>query len=162
LFPNSEADGSPVEFADFGLSNYLMGQCDTEDQIIRDSGIEGLYIVDSGPLPANPAELLSGRRMQALLEHCKSNFDYVIIDGPAMLVSDSKTLASLADGTIVVFNASSTRRGAAIRILRELRETHADIVGTVLMGVRSRKGGYFREYYRSYQQYQRVQIEQPV
>lgn len=160
LFPDSQADGSPVEFADYGLSNYLMGQCDTEDQVIRESGIEGLYIIDSGPLPASPAELLSGKRMHTLLEHCKMNFDHVIIDGPAMLVSDSKTLASLAEGTLVVFNASTTRRGAAMRILRELRETHTEIIGAVLMGVRSRKGGYYREYYRSYQQYQRPQVDQ--
>lgn len=162
LFPDSQADGAPAEFADSGLSNYLMGQCDTEDQIIRESGIEGLYIIDSGPLPPNPAELLSGDRMRSLLEHCKTNFDYVIIDGPATLVSDSKTVASVADGTIVVFNATSTRRGAAMRILRELRDIHANIAGTVLMAVKSRKGGYFREIYRSYQEYQRVHLERPI
>ena len=162
LFPNSQADGTPVKFSDLGLSNYLMGQCDTEDQIIRESGIEGLYIIDSGPLPASPAELLHGDRMKSLLDHCKTNFDYVIIDGPATLVSDSKTLAFMADATLVVFNASSTHRGAAMRTLRELQEIHADVVGTVLMGVKTRKGGYFREIYRSYQEYQQVQVEQPV
>ena len=162
LFPDSQADGTPVKYADFGLSNYLMGQCDTEDQVIRESAIEGLYVIDSGPLPANPAELVLGDRMRSLLDHCKTNFDYVIIDGPAMLVSDSKTLASVADATLVVLNASTTHRGAAMRILRELREIHADVVGTVLMGVKSRKGGYFREIYRSYQKYQQVPVEQPV
>jgi Mrp family chromosome partitioning ATPase len=162
LFPNSQADGSTVEFSDMGLSNYLMGQCDTPDQVIRESGIEGLYVIDSGPLPANPAELLSGERMKALLEHCKSNFDYVIIDGPATLVSDSKTLASITDGTIIVFNASSTHRGAAMRILREMKDIHADVIGSILVGVKTRKGGYFREVYRSYQEYQQVHVEQAV
>ena len=132
-----------------------MGQFDTENQVIRESAIEGLYVIDSGPLPANPAELVLGDRMRSLLDHCKTNFDYVIIDGPAMLVSDSKTLASVADATLVVLNASSTHRGAAMRI-------HADVVGTVLMAVKSRKGGYFREIYRSYQKYQQVPVEQPV
>ncbi|MHC5214829.1 MAG: CpsD/CapB family tyrosine-protein kinase, partial [Planctomycetota bacterium] len=162
LFPHSAADGSPIDTSDFGLSNYLMGQCDTEDQVVRESGIQGLFIIDSGPLPANPAELLNGQRMKSLLEHCKSNYDYVIIDGPAMLVSDSKILASQADATILVFNTANTHRGAAIRMLREMREIHADVLGAVLVGVKSRKGGYFRENYRSYQDYQRVQVEQPV
>jgi capsular exopolysaccharide synthesis family protein len=162
LFPHSAADGSPIDTSGFGLSNYLMGQCDTEDQVIRNSGIEGLFVIDSGPLPANPAELLSGQRMKTLLEHCKSNFDYVIIDGPAMLVSDSKTLAALADNTLLVFNTANTHRGAAIRMLREMREVHADIIGAVLVGVKTRKGGYFQEIYRSYQDYQRVQDEQPA
>jgi capsular exopolysaccharide synthesis family protein len=162
LFPHSAADGSPIDTSDFGLSNYLMGQCDTEDQVVRESGIQGLFIIDSGPLPANPAELLNGQRMKSLLEHCKSNYDYVIIDGPAMLVSDSKILASQADATILVFNTANTHRGAAIRMLREMREIHADVLGAVLVGVKSRKGGYFRENYRSYQDYQRVQVEQLV
>jgi len=162
LFPHSAADGSPIDASDYGLSNYLMGQCDSADQVIRGSGIEGLFIIDSGPLPANPAELFSGQRMKSLLEHCKSNFDYVIIDGPAMLVSDSKILAAQVDGTIIVFNTANTHRGAAMRMLREMREIHAEIVGTVLMGVKSRKGGYFQEMYRSYQDYQRVHMEQPV
>jgi capsular exopolysaccharide synthesis family protein len=162
LFPHSAADGSPIDTSDFGLSNYLMGQCDTEDQVVRESGIQGLFIIDSGPLPANPAELFGGQRMKSLLEHCKSNFDYVIIDGPAMLVSDSKTLAAQVDATILVFNTANTHRGAAIRMLREMREIHADVLGAVLVGVKSRKGGYFRENYRSYQDYQRVQVEQLV
>ncbi|MHC4773009.1 MAG: P-loop NTPase family protein, partial [Planctomycetota bacterium] len=123
-------NGTLIESSGFALSNYLSGQCAGADQIIRDSGIEGLSVIDSGPLPANPAELFSSERMKGLLEYCKSNFDYVILDGPATLVSDSKTLAAQA--------------------------------GTVLMGVKTRKGGYFRENYRSYQQYQRVLVEQPA
>ena len=72
--------------------------------------------------------------MKNLLEHCKAQFEYVIIDGPATLVSDSKTLASQVDGTIVVLNAQATHRGAGMRILRELRETQANLLGTVLIG----------------------------
>jgi len=160
LFPRTEANGSVSEHADFGLSNYLMGQCGEEKEIIRPSGIEGLDIIDSGPLPANPAQLLDDPRMKQLLERTKEMYDYVIIDGPALLVSDAKVLASQADGTLVVFNAAGTHRGAAQRILRELQDVHANTIGTVLMAVKSRKGGYFREVYRSYQEYQRVPINQ--
>ncbi len=162
LFPHAKANGSPVEFFDYGLSNYLMGQCADQSQVIRPSGIENLSVVDSGPLPANPTELFTTTRMKSLLENCKQQFDYVIIDGPATLVSDAKALAAQVDGTILVLNAAATHRGAGMRILRELREVNAEIIGTVLMGVKTRKGGYFREYYRSYQEYQRVHVEQPV
>lgn len=160
LFPHAEPNGSPDEFSDYGLSNFLMGQCSDIDRIIRPSGIENLSVMDSGPLPANPTELFTTEKMHRLLEMCKEKFDYVIIDGPATLVSDSKALASQVDGTIIVFNAQATHRGAGARILRELKDVHANIIGTVLMGVKSRKGGYFREIYRSYQEYQRVQLEQ--
>lgn len=161
LFPHSQPNGTPAG-SDYGLSNYLMGQCDGVNQVVRESGIAGLYIIDCGPLPANPAELLSGKNMTNLLDYAKSNFDYVIMDGPATIVTDSKSLAMQADGTLIVFNASKTHRGQALRILREMREIHADIIGTILLGVKSRKGGYFRENYRSYQDYQKVQVEQLV
>lgn len=93
-----------------------MGQCTDISQIIRPSGIAGLDIIDSGPLPSNLAELLDSPRMKELLEQCKTHYDYVLIDGPAMLVSDAKSLPAAADGTLVVFKASATHRGAAMRI----------------------------------------------
>jgi capsular exopolysaccharide synthesis family protein len=160
LFPRTEADGSVSEHADSGLSNYLMGQCADEKEIIRSSGIEGMDIIDSGPLPANPAELVGHPRMKQLLERTKQLYDYVIVDGPALLVSDGRVLASQVDGTLVVFNADTTHRGMAQRVLRELQNVHANTVGTVLMAVKIRKGGYFREVYRSYQEYQRVPVNQ--
>jgi len=58
LFPRTGETGALIEHADFGLSNYLMGQCTDISQIIRPSGIPGLFIIDSGPLPSSPAELL--------------------------------------------------------------------------------------------------------
>ena len=161
LFPRTEADGSVAEHVDFGLSNYLMGQCEYDD-IARTSGIEGFDIIDSGPLPSNPAEILGSANMIKLLQKSRELYDYVVIDGPPLLISDAKILASAADGTIVVFNTEATRRGAAQRTLRELRDINANLIGSILVGVRSMKGGYFQEVYRSYQAYQQIQVAQPV
>lgn len=158
LFPRTGETGALIEHADFGLSNYLMGQCTDVSQIIRPSGIPGLEIIDSGPLPSSPAELLDSPRMMELLDQCKNKYDHVVIDGPPLLVSDAKTLAANSDATIIVFNATATHRGEAMRVLRELQSIHANTIGTVLMGVKSRKGGYFQEVYRSYLEYQRVHV----
>jgi len=161
LFPISHSEHETSEHSDFGLSNYLMGQCQYE-QVIRYSGINGLDIIDSGPLPANPAETLGNARMFELLDKAKHGYDYVIIDGPPMIVSEAKILAADADATILILNTETTRRGAAQRVVRELRSINADIVGSVLVGVKILKGGYFHEVFRSYQQYQHMQIAQPV
>ncbi len=161
VFPRTMPDGSIAEHSDFGLSNYLMGQCGHEE-VIRNSGIEGFDIIDSGPLPSNPAEILGNERMTQLFDVSRQLYDYIVIDGPPLLVSEAKALAVEADGTILVFNTASTRRGMAKRALRELREVDANIIGTVLLGVKSMKGGYFDEVYRSYQQYQQVQVNQPI
>jgi capsular exopolysaccharide synthesis family protein len=161
---NLEVDGS--EQTDnkkvFGLSTMLTGLCGYEE-IIRPSGIEGLDVIGSGPVPTNPVELLGGPQMERLLKRQRENYDYIIIDSPpVLLVSDSKLLARVSDGVILVLNASCTHRGAAQRTIRELREAQANLIGCVLVAVRALKGGYFREQFRSYQRYQKLQLAHSV
>ena len=159
LFPKSSVDALDGPGGDYGLSNYLMGQCELTSGIIRSSGVEDFDIIDSGPLPGSPGEVLASARMHELIETNRDVYDYIIIDGPPMLVSDAKTLAAQADGTILVFNTENTHRGAALRTLRELSAINARLVGTVLVGVKAMKGGYFQEAFRSYQDYQKVAVQ---
>jgi succinoglycan biosynthesis transport protein ExoP len=154
LFPKQQSGDSAERF-DFGLSSVLMHQC-SPAEAVRPSGIEGLDIIDCGPLPANPSELLNSPRMEDLLTGQRTNYDYIIIDGPpVLLVSDTKILAGLADATLLVFNAAATSRGAAQRTIRDLRDVNARIVGCVLFAARAIKGGYFHEQYKSYRKYQK-------
>ncbi len=154
LFPKGQAKDSAEHF-DFGLSSVLMHQC-TPAEAVRPSGIEGLDIIDCGPLPANPSELLGSTRMEELLAKQRKEYDYIIIDGPpVLLVSDTKVLARLVDATLLVFNAAATSRGAAQRTIRELKDVNARIVGCVLFAARSIKGGYFQEQFKSYRKYQK-------
>ncbi len=156
LKPASE-DGS-VRKSEFGLSSLLTGLCSFEDAK-RSNVIEGLDIINSGPLPSNPAELLGSYRMEQLIKDRRKDYDYIIVDGPpVLLVSDAKILAKVVDGTVLVVNAGTTRRGAAQRTIRELQAIDANIVGCVLFAARALKGGYFHEQFRSYQKYQKLQL----
>jgi capsular exopolysaccharide synthesis family protein len=157
VFPASGAEGPGAGESEFGLSSLLIGLCGYEDA--RRSGvIEGLDIITSGPVPSNPTELLGSYRMEQLIKECRNSYDYVIIDSPPVLVvSDAKVLARMVDGTVLVFNASATRRGAAQRSVLEFREVRAPISGCVLFAARTLKGGYFREQFRSYREYQEMQ-----
>jgi len=154
LFPKVETKDSTEHF-DFGLSSVLTHQC-TSDEAVRATDIEGLDIIDCGPLPANPAELLGSMRMEELLAKQQKKYDYIIIDGPpVLLVSDAKVLAGLVDATLLVFHAAETSRGAAQRTIRELKQVNARIAGCVLFAARSIKGGYFHEQFKSYRKYQK-------
>jgi capsular exopolysaccharide synthesis family protein len=158
VFPRTGPTGEGGERFDFGLSTLLTGLCAYQD-IKRPNVIEGLDIIEAGQLPSNPTELLSGGRMEQLIKDRRRTHDYIIIDGPpVLLVSDAKLLASLVDGTILVFNAGATRRGAAQRTIREFREVNSKIVGCVLFAARAMKGGYFREQFKSYRKYQKLQL----
>ncbi|MBN1804097.1 MAG: polysaccharide biosynthesis tyrosine autokinase [Sedimentisphaerales bacterium] len=159
LFPRIHTDQLEDKLGadgyDFGLSSVLMKQCGLQEAI-RSGGMDGLDIIDSGPLPANPSELLGSQRMEDMLIRQRTNYDHIIIDGPpVLLVSDAKVLARLVDTTVLVFNALTTTRGAAQRTIREFMEVNAKITGCVLLAAKSIKGGYFSEQFRSYQKYEK-------
>jgi capsular exopolysaccharide synthesis family protein len=158
IFPKMAANDLETGHFNYGLSSVLTNQCSYRDAV-RPTPVEGLDVIDTGPLPSNPAELLAGPRMEELIKENRRNYDHIIVDSaPLLLVSDAKALARLVDATLVVLNAAATRRGAAQRTIRELREVDATIVGCVLLGARAMKGGYFQEQYKSYQKYQKPQL----
>jgi tyrosine-protein kinase Etk/Wzc len=159
LFQKPEDQGTPpAEHPEFGLSTVLTGLAGHQE-VIRSTGLEGFDIIDSGQLPSNPGELISSSQMQELLNQQRQTYDYVIVDGaPVLLVSDVKALARLVDTTILVFNANTTRRGAASRAIRELNEVDAALAGCILFTVKAMKGGYFQEQLKSYKEYQKLQF----
>jgi polysaccharide biosynthesis transport protein len=154
IFPRMQGINKKAEAFGLGLSSVLTGQCPFSDAV-RSSGIEGLDIIDCGPVPSNPTELLGNKIMKQILAKQRRKYNYVIIDGPAVLmVSDSKVIAGLIDAVLLVFNAATTSRGAAQRTIQELGDFNARILGCVLYAARVIKGGYFEQrfnYFRSYQ-----------
>ncbi len=156
LFPRMQGVNKKAEAFGFGLSSVLTGQCPFSDAV-RSSGIEGLDIIDCGPVPSNPTELLGNKIMKQILAKQRRKYNYVIIDGPAaLLVSDSKVIAGLIDAVLLVFNATSTSRGAAQRTIQELQDFNARILGCVLFAARSIKGGYFEQQFHSFRSYQKT------
>lgn len=151
LFPGYGASSG------MGLSALLMGKCGLK-QAVRASGREGLDVIDAGPMPANPAELLGSVKMRDVLNELAKTYDHVVIDGPpVLLVSDSKMLARAVDATAVVINAD-TRRGTARRVVGEMQAVGAGLAGCILFGAEPIKGGYFKEQYKSYRKYAKVQL----
>ena len=141
-----------------GLTSLLTGQCSIEEAI-HPSNITGLDLIYAGPPTANPAELLACYRMKELLDSVAQGYDRVVIDSPpVLLVSDVKVLAKLVDATLLVFNAATTKRGAAQRTIFELQEVGAHVIGGVLFGAEAIKGGYFRQQYKAYRRYLKPQL----
>ncbi len=141
-----------------GLTSILTGQCDYQ-AATRTSRIAGLDLIYAGPPASHPAELLAGRCMKDLIENVTKWYDHVLIDSPpVLLVSDVKVLAGLVDATVLVFNAATTRRGAAQRTLAELQDVGAKVAGGVLFDVPALTGGYFRRQFKAYRDYVRPQL----
>jgi non-specific protein-tyrosine kinase len=100
---------------------------------LRETGVAGLRLLTSGPLPPNPAELLGSRRMADLIKTLREQADVVLFDAPPVIaVTDAAILASQMDGVLLVLNAGVTKRDHAQRARAALDKVNARIVGTVL------------------------------
>ncbi|PWQ98916.1 GumC family protein [Leucothrix arctica] len=118
-----------------GLTNYLAGAGEAEN-ISRPCLIKQLRVITSGPIPPDPVELLSGKRMQALLDASTEEFDHIIIDGPPVIgLADALVLSNLADATILSVQAGKTRKASLLATLKRLERTSGNIIGTLLSRV---------------------------
>jgi len=96
-----------------GLSNYLHDPRIDWKTIVNEAQLDNKYLdmIFAGPIPPNPAELLSNGRFEGLLEILKSNYDYVIVDtSPTILVTDTLIVSKLADITLYVIRADYTEK----------------------------------------------------
>jgi polysaccharide biosynthesis transport protein len=115
-----------------GLTNYLAGLAMPES-IFQKTDIDGLYFMASGPLPPNPAELLAGSKMLALLSTASEKMDAIIIDSPPILgLADAPLLASIAAGTLLVIATGATRRSVVKTALKRLHFARARMVGALM------------------------------
>ncbi len=134
-----------------GLTNALLGESSTIDTLLQPTAVEGLRILTTGPLPPNPAELLSTRRMQDILQQLRSMADIVVLDSPPVtVVADTAQVASEADGVILVLNTRRTTRDSARRALAALQQVNARMLGVLLNGVSAQNTGYHYYYATNY------------
>jgi polysaccharide biosynthesis transport protein len=121
-----------------GLTNYLSGEKNTDLLMKQCPGLPKLKIVTSGPIPPNPAELLSSNEMKNLLQFLKGNFKHVIIDSPpAISFTDAAILSTLVDGVVLVAMAGKSSIHLMRRFKQRLANIGARIYGVVLNGIKS-------------------------
>ncbi len=114
-------------------------------------GIQNLLLIPSGPLPPNPADLLTLDRFQEILAQISKEVDIVVIETPPVLaVSDPLVVASKVDAVALVCLAGRTRIDALRRAAMALQQGGARVVGVVLNGETGRGGtGYYYGKYES-------------
>jgi capsular exopolysaccharide synthesis family protein len=116
---------------DTGLTNLIRSDDVQLPDVIQATEQEHLSVLTSGPHPPNPAELLRSSRMRTILERLVGSYEFVIIDSPPLqAVTDAAIVSSIVDGTVLVVDAGSTRRGA-------VQNGHAAVVkgGGRILGV---------------------------
>lgn len=108
------------------------------------SGIDNVWLMPSGPIPPNPAELLGSTRMNALIEELKLHADVVLFDSPPLLpVVDASLLAHQCDATLLVVMAHATRSDALVKVRDQLLQSRTYLLGVVLTGVSNASPPYY-------------------
>ena len=125
-----------------GLSKLLT----TEDHLeahVLETQHENLWLLPSGPVPPNPADLLATGRIRKLIAEASEKFDLVIIDGPPTLgLADSPLLSAAAGNVLFAIESGRTRTRSAIEALNRLEATGTHVLGAVLTKSKEHRGGY--------------------
>ena len=138
-----------------GLSSLIVGEGTVEDAV-KSTTVPGLFVLPSGPVPPNPAELLHTDRFKKIADQLAEKYDRVVFDSPPVgAVTDPLVLANQMEGTILVAKMLQTNRDMAERASKSLRDANAKILGAILndVDVEKRQYGYYLGYYYSYGRY---------
>jgi polysaccharide biosynthesis transport protein len=125
-----------------GLSKLLTTEDGIDEHVVLTQH-PGLWLLPSGPVPPNPADLLSTARIRKVLREATERFDLVVIDGPPTLgLADAPLLSSAATNILFVVESGKTRTRAAIEALNRLEATGAHVLGAILTKAAGAAFGY--------------------
>ncbi len=111
-------------FNTVGISNYLIQEAELDDIIQEIPGFPNYHIITCGPIPPNPAELLSSPRLEQLFRELRERFAYIIVDSPPIgLVTDAQLIAPHVDATLYMVRHDHTPK-AYLRMVDTLYKEH--------------------------------------
>ena len=142
-----------------GLSSYLAGVSSLDLITVPHPAISNLEAIPTGPIPPNPADLLSSRRLTELITELRGRYKFVVIDSPPiMAATDAVILSVVVDGVLLVVRSGETPKEAFTRTRDLLVGVKCHMLGVVLNAVDSSSPDYyysFRYYPYSYGGYGR-------
>ncbi|MCY3835721.1 MAG: CpsD/CapB family tyrosine-protein kinase [Anaerolineaceae bacterium] len=116
-----------------GLTTMMLEEGALAEPPIVETGVEDLFVLPSGPLPAIPADVIGSQRMGDVAGVLKARASFILYDAPPILAAtDALLLGSLLDGVVLSLRSGVTRREDALRAREALERVHARILGTVL------------------------------
>jgi succinoglycan biosynthesis transport protein ExoP len=130
-----------------GLVNFLTGDADWRSLVVH-AVPAGLDLLFCGPVPPNPADLLSSEYMPALIREASKEYKFVVVDSPPLLnLADSRILSTLVDGVILVVGGGITPRDLVLRAFQSARDAGSHVLGATINFVDT-SIGYYSSYYR--------------
>jgi capsular exopolysaccharide synthesis family protein len=130
-----------------GLSSYLAGVSSLDLVTIQHPAIPNLSAIPTGPLPPNPADLLSSHKLADAIAELRTRFKFIVIDSPPILAAtDAVILSVRADGVLLVVRSGETPKEAFMRTRDLLLSVKCHLLGVVLNAVDSTAPDYYYSY----------------
>jgi len=130
-----------------GLSSYLAGVSSLDLVTVQHPAIPNLSAIPTGPLPPNPADLLSSHKLSDAIAELRTKFKFIVIDSPPiMAATDAVILSVKADGVLLVVRSGETPKEAFVRTRDLLLSVKAHLLGVVLNAVDSTAPDYYYSY----------------
>ena len=121
-----------------GISDVLLGKKKLIDVTWEHENLPNFNIITSGPVPSNPAELLSSQRMEQIINELKSKYDYIILDTPPInYVTDALSLIKYADITLFVVKSGFSEISYIKEIDTLVKKLNIQNAGFVLNSIKS-------------------------
>ena len=136
----------------YGLTTYLTDSVEIKD-VVKSTEIPNLFLINAGPVPPNPAELLGSDRMARFIRMMADESDYVLFDLPPMLeISDALVLGAKVDGLVLVVHGDKTSREALRKAREKLDMLKVRTLGVIINNVTVPHHGayYYKDYYHRY------------
>lgn len=132
---------------DTGLTNLLVDQDMELLHVVKRTRVENLFVLPSGGLPPNPAELLKSQKMQNVAELLAEKFNYLLYDTPPLgMVIDATSLAGIVDGAVLLLQYGKTSEKEAHFTVEQLRMSKIPILGAVINQVPAKSQAYYYYY----------------
>jgi capsular exopolysaccharide synthesis family protein len=132
---------------DIGLSSYLAGVATLNDVVVSHPAIPNMDAILTGPIPPNPADLLSSHRMSEGIEDLRRRYKFIVIDSPPiMAATDAVILSAVVDGALLVVWSGETPKEAFGRTRDLLSAVKGRLLGVILNAVDSGAPDYYYSY----------------
>lgn len=130
-----------------GLTTLLTDRNASLEEVVYRTHSDGLYVLTSGAIPPNPAELLASKRMEEIRLEMLDYFDMVIFDTPPLLaVTDAQVMASKSEGVIFVIPKGQANKEEVIKAKDLLEKVQANVLGAILNRVDKSDDSYYYYY----------------
>lgn len=130
-----------------GLSSYLAGASSLDLVTVPHPAIPNLAAIPTGPLPPNPADLLSSHRLADAIAELRGKYKFIVIDSPPiMAATDAVILSVQADGVLLVVRSGETPKEAFTRSRDLLVSVKSNLLGVVLNAVDAGAPDYYYSY----------------